>query len=270
MSKKILLPYTGRGGLPLFLALIVATVSGLSPPSSQAMAESIVVVVPGTSNPWLAGMPDGSTEQTGDIAPAQSPVLVPVILEPGTAITFTATGGVAQDPRFPLMPPDGNPADLAHHGGSGAFIDAGPGAVNGIADVIAPMDSLLGIFLGTDRPDSTSAPPRLQFSSMESRDYLILSPVLKQVFFIGDGLAESSQAQQVIVPADATRLFLATMDGIEWSNNIGSFTVNVTGVRVIPEPASGWLLGVAILAMVLCGWPMLTPRTALAASTFQA
>ncbi|MCB1162483.1 hypothetical protein KDL67_07305, partial [bacterium] len=52
-------------------------------------------------------------------------------------------------------------------------------------------------------------------------------PALKQTFFIGDGRTGSGEIQQVIVPAGATRLFLANMDSCEFLNNIGELHVVV-------------------------------------------
>jgi len=64
-------------------------------------AQGITVDVPGTSDPWLAGMPNGSSASYNsgsgefpDLAPAQSPVLVSGIV-PGTMLMWTATGVVA-------------------------------------------------------------------------------------------------------------------------------------------------------------------------------
>src|SRR5262249_4020262 len=57
--------------------------------------QSFPVLVPGTSDPWLAGMPDGSTASMGDVAPAQSPALVPdLAVNAGDVLTFTAAGSV--------------------------------------------------------------------------------------------------------------------------------------------------------------------------------
>jgi hypothetical protein len=70
-------------------------------------------------------------------------------------------------------------------------------------------------------------------------NYTSLSPLLKQVFFIGDGMTDGGQMQQVVIPAEATRLFLGTMDNHGWSNNIGALIVQVT---LIPEPSTLTLL----------------------------
>src|SRR5262245_49267494 len=53
---------------------------------------STITIVPGTSDPWLAGMPNGSTASLLDIAPAQSPVQVLLAFLPGDALRFSATG----------------------------------------------------------------------------------------------------------------------------------------------------------------------------------
>jgi hypothetical protein len=74
--------------------------------------------------------------------------------------------------------------------------------------------------------------------------------MLKQVFFIGNGLTSTNQVQQIIIPAGATRLFLGTADSGQWNNNIGSFTVTVTGVSAVPEPCGLVLLGTGAVALL--------------------
>src|SRR6476660_6786538 len=71
-------------------------------------------IVPGTSDPWLAGMPNGSPGTGGDSAPAESPVLVTGLpLVPGSLLHFVATGSVRQDASFPFFGPDGDLANFA-------------------------------------------------------------------------------------------------------------------------------------------------------------
>ncbi len=84
-----------------------------------------------------------------------------------------------------------------------------------------------GVFLWACPPNTTPAPAGLNFGSEASRNFTTLSPQLKQVFFIGDGRTASNVVQQFVAPVGATRLFLGTMDGIEWNNNTGSFSVLV-------------------------------------------
>ena len=59
-------------------------------------------------------------------------------------------------------------------------------------------------------------PAEMDFSSAASRDFSSLSPKIKQVFFIGDGLDSNSQLQQFVVPAGATRFYLGLLDEKGW------------------------------------------------------
>jgi Flp pilus assembly protein TadG len=96
---------------------------------------------------------------------------------------------------------------------------------NGIANLKAPINSVIGIFLDDDRPNKTTAPTPLDFSTAASRNFTTLKPKLKQPFFIGDGRTSTGEVQQFIAPDGASRLFIGTMDGYEWSNNQGGFWV---------------------------------------------
>jgi hypothetical protein len=184
--------------------------------ATHSVAYAVVVTVPGTSDPWLAGMPNGSTASSGDTAPAQSPILVSgFALNAGEYLNFTATGGTHFGPG-PLSPPDGGIVDHHH-----------AGAQNGLSDVTAPADALMGVFLSASQPNLTAAPAALNFSTSVSRDFVTLSPLLKQVFFIGDGRTSAGVRQLFQVPSGATRLFLGTMDGEGWFNNVGSLTVTI-------------------------------------------
>src|SRR5262249_49819938 len=64
---------------------------------------SFPFLVPAISDPWLAGMPDGSTASIDAVAPPQSPTLIPVSdlrLNADDVLTFTAAGSVN---FFPTM-----------------------------------------------------------------------------------------------------------------------------------------------------------------------
>src|SRR5262245_15816615 len=178
---------------------------------NAANIRAATVIVPGTSDPWLAGMPDGSFASSGDFAPGQSPVLVTGIpIVPGAVYTFSVTGMVGNDFYYPLYPGDGDLSTITPH------LD---GAQNGIGNLTAPLNSLVGVFLGVNQPDLGVPPAALDFTTGASRDFLSLSPLLQQPFFIGDGLTSGNAVQQFIAPAGATRLFLGTMDGNGWYNN---------------------------------------------------
>jgi hypothetical protein len=180
----------------------------------------------------------GSTASFGDSAPAQSPIQVGISFTSGTKFSFTTSGLVSNGPCCAAVGPEGGGV-LSHDGG----------AQNGISDITAPINSLLGVFLGNDQPNLSPAPGALNFSTAASRDFVSLSPALKQVFYIGNGLTSTNAIQEFIAPTGATRLFLGTMDGQGWFNNFGSFSVRVTATQV-PEPtATVSLLGFSALGL---------------------
>lgn len=178
-------------------------------------SDTLTLNVPATANPYLAGMPTGTKARVGDSAPQQSPVLVPRTLSYAVAVTFAALGAVEHTPACPPGCYGPNGAQLARHQ---------DGAEHGISDISAPMDALVGVFLSDEPPDRSVAPPTkdvLEGGGGSPNIWL----QLKQVFFIGDGKTKSGTPRRYLVPARATRLYLGVMDGYEWNNNSGSFTV---------------------------------------------
>lgn len=226
-----------------FISLALFTVT-----MSLPLAATADILVPGTSDPWLAGMPNGSTASSGDSAPAQSPVFAGNF-SAGDILKFTvsinpAAGAVGNCPGCTVPSPDGV-----------GFFPHATGAENGISNVNAPLNSLIGVFLGNGAPNGNPAPATLDFGSLGT-SFLMLSPLLQQAFFIGDGLTGTGTGtlQSFVAPAGATRLFLGTMDGFGWYNNVGAYDVaiNVSNPTVplpgaLPLILSGLgLLGVAL------------------------
>jgi RHS repeat-associated protein len=189
-----------------------------------ALPASHLLNLLGTADPYLAGMPDGSIADAGDSAPAVSPLEVPgLTLVGGDSLMFTSPAGGVRENAIDLL-----------NGADGGFITIHTaGALNGISAIEAPVDSLVGVFLGPDQPDLSAAPPELDFNRNDPNsvaggiDYASLAPLLKQTFFIGDGRTSAGQVQQVVIPAGATRLFLASMSTSAWNDNVGSFAVDV-------------------------------------------
>ncbi len=228
------------------ITLAASLLACLALSAPGARADLIPVFVPGTSDPWLAGMPAGSTAGLDDKAPAQSPVLVPGLkLTPGEALTFQALGKAG----------NGNRPDQLDGPNGGPFTRHGAGAQNGIADYHVPINALVGAFLGDGRPDGSAAPPALDFrpggNVPGGVNYLTLAPALDQVFFIGNGRTGAAQ-KHVIVPQGATRLYLGTADGFDWSNNVGGFLVFVDPPSPAPEPGALTLFGLGGLALAAC------------------
>ena len=194
----------------------------------------ITIQVPGASNPWLAGMPEGTTAEAGDRAPAQSPVLVPLKLAVGQWLEFSRiAGSVSHGPGLRGFGAEGDLKHIVWHAAH---------AEHSKSDVVAPVNSLVGVFLGETFPAGVT-PVRLDFSAPAARAYTELHPVLRQTFFIGDGMADANQRQRMYVPQGATRLFLGTMDGFGWVENQGAFTVTVelfgTPILLIADKSAG-------------------------------
>ncbi len=229
-----------------FVALLTAALPLLNITPAHAQTVS-GIVVPGSSNPFLAGMPDGSSA-SGDTAPEQSPT--PVIglnLAGGGFLTFSVTGSVDFGGGSPTDPPDGS-------------FNVGHGAENGIGGFNAPANALVGVFLTGLQPDLTAAPGDLDFTSGNSGEigttFASLSPQLKQVFFIGNGLTgnQFDSVQQFQIPTGATRFFLGTVDGFGWFNNSGQFDLTVTqisGSAAAPEPSALAFVGSGLSLMGL-------------------
>lgn len=217
-----------------FASLFLACALFAAAPLAQAA--STRVTVSGGANPWLAGMPDGSTAGLGDLAPGHSPAQVTGLSVTGGRIFFfTSTGQVAKGTGAPFFGPEGNTDHI---------VSRNPGAENGIADLTAPLIGLVGVFLDDNQPSSFSPPSALDFTSSAQRDFASLSPQLRQPFYIGDGITSAGPTQFFIAPAGATRLFLGPMDAFQWSGNPGSFTVTVTA---LPEPSAACLLSLLLL-----------------------
>jgi hypothetical protein len=209
---------------PLDAAVIECPDGGGGPVPRADAGVSTQIVVPSTADAWLAGQPDGSTLSCqcastppgADSAPGNSPVLVPVV--PGSTLTFSvngttnigACGGVSPD------------------GGCIVAIPITSGPANGLASLVVTYNALVGVFLDDAVPGG-SPPPGLDAGTNTS--FTTLSPELRQVFFIGDGLTGTGTgvAQQFVVPAGATRLFLGSSDSAGGNyNNLGEFAVVVT------------------------------------------
>ena len=213
---------------------------------------AVSVVVPGDANPWLAGMPDGTEASGGDLAPARSPVLVSGLpWVAGTAVVFQSVVGAVSyagtcPSVFSCFGPDGDVLMTEFNYDTRSLIGL-QGGENGIGNIKAPLSSLIGVFLGAEQPNLSVVAAELDFQdSAIGIGFTSLSPGLKQVFFIGDGLGAGGVLQSFIVPDGATRLYLGTMDGFGWTGNNGAFALDVSAV---PEPAA-WQLAFAGLALL--------------------
>lgn len=185
------------------------------------------------ADPWLAGMPAGSTASYNDTAPGQSPLAASSIpVTPGSYVTFTSVSGLVR--HGPSLADDGPDGSTLYSHGVDSPGGPTPAAENGIADAVMPINALLGLFLDNNAPNTTAAPARRDYTSAASRDQSSYDDILlKQPFFVGDGKTSGAAVQQFRVPPGATRLYLGVMDGYEWNNNAGSFTVTVNQIQSV-------------------------------------
>jgi len=220
----------------------------------------ITVTVPATTDIWLAGQPNG-VYVTGyfsppsDYAPANSPIAIN--LTSGGIITFSNVSGSTSVDDSNFAGPDG-------FGPGGAYPDQSsfsPYPANTYYN--GPADALIGVFLNSASgplPINTSNVPTgfvhgLDYQASGNEGLGAYSPLLDQIFFIGDGLTDtgSGSTQQFTPPAGATTLYLAVADSVGSSvGNEGSITATVQGQGIsVPEPGTTLLLTLQLGAALL-------------------
>jgi Flp pilus assembly protein TadG len=216
------------------IPLLFTSMFGLT--TLDITVQSVATYIPGAStsitaqargNPWLAGMPAGTTANDFDIAGPDSPTLVSGLsILAGGKLNFIFSGSASYLPNTSANGPDGDNSFILYNH---IWTGYNGGREHGMSNLTAPITAVVGVFLTDNQPDTEGAPPAdLDFTSDASRDFATLSPALRQPFFIGDGLrADGVTPQDFIIPAGATRFYIGIMDGQQWSDNSGSFSTNV-------------------------------------------
>lgn len=166
-----------------------------------------------------------------------------------------ASGGISYFNGFgaPYFGPEGNNADCSGASCSDLL------SFGGISGYYGPEGALVGVFLDDSVP-SSSPPARLNFSTTGlGRDFLSLSPLLGQVFYIGNGVTTGGIFQQFIAPSGATRVFFSIPDGFGFDGAPGAYDDNDGAYRIrvgineiptpVPEPGSLLLLGLGLAAL---------------------
>jgi hypothetical protein len=150
-----------------------------------------------------------------------------------TSMTFAVYGGTKTKGHCtaPCITLDaGSNYDDADGVGAGGCIDLI--ADESISGIQAPDAFVTGVF--ESGPPAGTAPATLNFNS-NGTDFTSLSPVLQQLFFIGDGLTgdRSGRVQLFYVPTGAKYLYLGVPDACGYiglpscySDNFGDFIVS--------------------------------------------
>jgi PEP-CTERM motif len=202
------------------------------------------LVIPPASDPWtglgthLPRHPYPTPEEIQETIPSSINVVTGDVIR----VLDPAVGGVNLSNGFgpPFFGPSGD-------GIANMFLTS----LDGISGYIGPAGALLGVFLDNSIPNSSPAPATLDFTPAGfGTDFLTLSPQLRQIFHIGDGITSSGTFQSFVAPTGATRLFFGIPDGFGFAgvpggydDNDGSYQVRI-GVneiptsQPIPEPAS--------------------------------
>ena len=238
-AVKVTMGRTAAAGNPVKLIFPLLTSNGKYPVkttvdvSATAIAyytTTATATIGGQSDPWLAGVTNGASVSDGDVAPAQAPPMVCQV-SPGDTITFTNVtpnnGGVDHDPSLSPDGPNGNTGQIYSHNIDDPLGE--PAVQNNIGDVKAPIDSLIGLFLTDNTPNSQAAPTVVRdYTNQSARDVASTTDLQnQQPFFIGDGKTSGGTIKTFKVPSNCTRLYLGVMDGHQWSNNAGSFGVTI-------------------------------------------
>jgi hypothetical protein len=217
--------------------------------ASSNEVHGTVAIVNSHHNIYGAGLGSGP-EVVGD---GMNPLLAASFpAGPNQVLTFPSVAGTVNyyggsqpstespdgyGPSFQPYPPGGYPTSSASFPG---FM-----GLSGLRDTNNGA-YLVGVFL-TDAPPEEPAPLTLDFS--DNKNFTSLSPLIVQLFFIGDGLSGTGtgDVQQFHVPETATRLYLGFIDS-QFSDNLGSLTAIF---QVVPEPSSLSLAGIVAIICAL-------------------
>lgn len=240
-----------------FLSIFGKTITVHAESIAMISGQDGTTYVSGRGNPWLAGMPsatvctdfrsnsnemDTAGNGPNDVASPAVMSLSSLNISAGSVITFDGVTGQANFDGSSTTTTNGNADGDASRCvtlGSPSFNNYTyfNSPTNGIANIKCPINALVACFLDDSAPTSTSAPSPLDFSTSAARDYISLSPQLKQPFFVGDGRKSTGEIQQIVVPAGATRMFIADMDGWQYWNNTGGFNLTVHAVLKVSTVA---------------------------------
>lgn len=190
----------------------------LSTNTGLELGKPATVLVDGRADIYSAGLTKADERHGGTL-----PVLV-TLVGGGGYVTFSAVKGVVGCMAGATTPPDG---------GNCAGGNTEITAANGISGIVDHQHTqfLVGVFLGPLA--SSKAPATLDFSeAAQGESFAELAPLIGQTFYIGDGSTKSGLNQRFVIPAGATRFYLAFADAFSFQGAPGSYGDNTGGFAV--------------------------------------
>ena len=234
---------------PLSAALYSLSIAGSD---AIFLAGRTDLTIPPASDPWTG--PGDYLVRHGGPTPEEIqetiPPFIPVNALDVIKVADPAVGGISFFNGFgaPIYGPSGN-------GLAGSSLTP----LGGISGYLGPQGALAGVFLDDSEPTS-GAPATLDFTPGGlGLDFPSLSPLLGQVFYIGDGVTAGNQPQQFVAPSGATRLFLGIPDGFgfngppgAYDDNDGAYRIRI-GVNEDPQGVPEGGASVVLLGLSLAG-----------------
>lgn len=190
----------------------------LSTDTALELGKPATVIVDGRADIFSAGLTTADHHHGGTL-----PALI-TLVSAGGYVTFSATKGAVG-----CMAGATTPADGGNCAGGITEISA----ANGISGIVDHQHTqfLVGVFLGPLA--SSKAPAALDFSeAARSESFAELAPLIGQTFFIGDGSTKSGLNQRFVIPAGATRFYLAFADAFGFQGAPGAYGDNTGGLAV--------------------------------------
>ena len=135
---------------------------------------------------------------------------------------------------------------------------SGYGSVSGI--VTPGAGALIAVFVN-GLPATGSQPATLNFATPGATSFTTLSPLLNQVFFVGDGLTGDGMGtqQSFVAPTGAVDLLFGVADACGYNgvfactgDNYGTFSLSYTlHGEAMPEPSTIAALGGGLLGLIV-------------------
>jgi len=241
------------------LLVISAVCASVTTAFSQTFNNETVNAADDIYSAGNAGNPDGNQVSAYNLGP-----------NPGILTFSSVTGDITLNSYGGMNNPDGVVYTGSYNGGTigsgGGYSDnLSYGRLSGITE--PGGGGLVGVF---ESATSLLNPAPASLNYYVSGDSaLTYSPLLDQVFLIGDGLTGNGtgSVQQFIVPTGATKLFLGISDAYGFSgsyyhvspgaygDNFGNFTASFQVSSSVPDDSSSiGLSALALAALMLAGF----------------